>query len=292
MINLLLILIFLIFGVTLGYYLSRQGVTADNALNKYQKYLIWVVLIIGFFAFAIILIGKLKLIYFIPLIIRLMIGAYLTGFVLMIGGFGVGLLLGLELPAYHSSPRMKQLFLGLIIITIPLSILLHYSLPVTNKLGELKVVDGVVLQTTDSTCAPASIATLVRWFGENPNLSEKEVIKLTKTNHFGTNTLREIYALSELGFNPQFRENLTLDDLIKINQPALLHVLENVNGNLINHAVALLSIYEENKLFKIGNPLYGLEEKTETQMKTYWSGEAIFINPKHKSQQLTKLIKF
>jgi len=51
-------------------------------------------------------------------------------------------------------------------------IILYYTLPITGMASEPLVIEGVVLQTTSQTCAPASIATLARLVGLDPNLSE------------------------------------------------------------------------------------------------------------------------
>lgn len=65
--------------------------------------------------------------------------------------------------------------------------------------------------------------------------------------------------------------------MAEINLPAILHVKEPVGKNLINHSVALLSVDRDKKMFKISNPLYGIEYKSYEQMKGYWYGEGVFV---------------
>lgn len=273
----LITFISLLIGGMLGHYLAGRGVTADNALERYQNYVIWIVLFIALLVLGFLLVGRFQLTHLIPLIVRLYIGGHLTDVVLMGGTFSQGLLLGLELPGHHSSKRMIQLGLALVIISAPLFILLHYAQPITGLLGSPKVVDNVVLQTTDFTCAPASIATLGRWLGSHPELSEEAVTKMARTNRLGTSILSEIRTLKKLGFEIEFQEKLTVADLIQRNQPALLHVKENIGGVLMDHAVALLSIEPKRQSLIIANPIDGIQEMTTEAMNLYWRQEAIFV---------------
>ncbi len=282
---LLLIIIFLSIGAIYGRHLEKKGITAENALEKYQQYLIWLIILIGIIVIGLVMLEKFKLFNvipsLIPLIIRLYFISYYYYVLLIIGSFSIGLLIGLELKHSKNLSRGIQLFLGLVILTLPLSILVNRMLPIYPLLTQVKIRDNVVLQTTNYTCAPSTIATLTRWFSKNP-LSEKDVAKITKTNRFGTSILREIDALKKLNFNPEFREKLIVNDLIKIKKPALLHVRETASGKTFPHAVALLSIMpteSDKKIFILGNPLNGIHQKTEEEMTSYWTGETIFINP-------------
>lgn len=167
-------------------------------------------------------------------------------------------------------------------ISFALSILLFFLQPVQALVAvQPKIINGIVMQTTPYTCAPASIATLARLTRQHPRITEKEVVKLTKTNRFGTTTLSEIRAMEKLELNPQYRHNLTINDLITLNKPALLHVKEKRKtgkGVRFSHAVALLSINAQKGLILIANPLYGLQIKTFKEFSQYWFGEAILVD--------------
>jgi hypothetical protein len=137
------------------------------------------------------------------------------------------------------------------------------------------------MQTTPYTCAPSTIATLARYTKKDPNFTEKAAIALTKTNRFGTTTLAEIRALTKLGLNPQYRHNLTIDDLISLGHPALMHVKEknkSGKGLRFSHAVAYLAADPTKQLVLIGNPLYGLQIKAFHELDQYWFGEIITVN--------------
>lgn len=271
-------------GALLGKFLATRGITADNALVNHQKPLIWIVLGIGFMLMILIIIDHFNLAHWLPKIFPSLVLLYFAGyFYHLVIGFGCctfGLLLILELSGKQSRQRIYQLILSLGAIACALSILLFFLRPVDNLLGDAKVIDGVVWQTTSFTCAPSSIATLGRYSHEQPKLTEKEVVALTQTNRFGTTTLAEIKAMKKLGLQPKYTHNVSLNDLFQFNKLALLHVKEEnpENGNKFSHAVAMLFINPVEKLVVIGNPLYGVQVKTFAEMENYWLGEAILVN--------------
>ena len=271
-------------GALLGKFLAARGITADNALVNHQKPLIWILLGIGLMLMILLIIDRFNLAHWLPKIFPPLILLYFAGyfyhFVVVFGCFTCGLLLILELSGKQSRRRRSQLIFSLGAIVCALSILFVFLRPVDNLLGDAKVIDGVVWQTTSFTCAPSSIATLGRYSHEKPNLTEKEVVKLTHTNRFGTTTLAEIRAMKKLGLEPKYVHNVSLNDLFQFHRLALLHVKEEnpENGNKFSHAVAVLFIDPEEKLVVIGNPLYGVQVKTFAEMENYWLGEAILLH--------------
>ena len=276
-------------GIVFGKNLANLGITSDNALQNHQQLLIKLLLAIAPLLGILIIIDKFD---FAPLLPRIFppllliyIAAYFNQTILGLGCFCLGLVLALELSGKLSRQKMRQLLLAVGAMSFALSLLLFFLQPVQAMLQPSKIINGVVHQTTLFTCAPSSIATLARHTRKHPNLTEKDVVKLTKTNRFGTTTLEEIRAMEKLQLNPEYRHNLAIEDLINLNRPALLHVKEknkNNEGIRFSHAVALLSIDLDRELIVIGNPLYGLQIKTFQDMKGYWYGEAILLT--HRSR--------
>ena len=216
-----------------------------------------------------------------PPMFLIYIAAYFNETIITMGCFCLGLLIFLELSNQRCKPKIRQLIIAIAAISCALSMLLFFLQPVQAMVDKPKIINGVVMQTTPFTCAPSSIATLARFTRKYPQLTEKDVVKLTKTNRFGTTTLSEIRALKKLDLNPEYRHNLSLQDLSDLRRPALLHVKEknkNNQGVRFSHAVALLSINLEKELLVIANPLYGIQIKTFREMKEYWFGEAILVN--------------
>jgi len=276
--------LFIILGALSGKFLAIKGITINlNIENpKTQK---WILIILSIVPLIVLLLTWLdtlqisqKVTIFIPNIILLYLAEYLYNFMIVIGCFVLGLLIGLELFNGSKSDSKTELFVGLALISLVLSLLVYQKYPIINTLKEPQIIDDyIVLQTTDFSCAPASIATLARLSGKHPQLTEKDVTLLTNTGRLGTSALAEIRALKKLDLTPEFRRNLTVDNLAEINLPAILHVKEPIGKNLINHSVALLSVDRDKKIVKIANPLYGIEYKSYEQMNGYWYGEGVFV---------------
>jgi hypothetical protein len=271
-------------GAILGKNLAAKGITSDNALKNYQQPLLWLLLAIAPFLVSLILLDKFHLAPLLPKIFPPMLLIYLAGYfneiLLGLGCFFLGLLVLLELSSKRSQPKILQLLVAISAIAFALSILLFFLRPIQTLVAQPKIINGIVMQTTPYTCAPSSIATLARYTKKHPNMTEKAAVELTKTNRFGTTTLGEIRALKKLDLNPQYRHNLTVDDLITLGQPAIMHVKEkNKTGKGVrfSHAVAYLAVDRPKKLVLIGNPLYGLQIKTFAELDRYWFGEAITL---------------
>jgi hypothetical protein len=272
-------------GAILGKNLALKGVTSDNALKNYQKPLLWLLFTVVPLLGGLIVIDKFNLAPVLPRIFSPRLLIYLAGYfnetIMGLGCFCLGLLCLLELSGKRSQLKILQVLLAMGAIACALSVLLFMLRPVQDLAAQPKIINGIVMQTTPYTCAPSTIATLARYTKKHPNLTEKAAIALTNTNRFGTTTLAEIRALKKLGLNPQYRHNLTVDDLIALKQPALLHVKEKNQtgkGLRFSHAVVYLAADTSKRLVLIGNPLYGLQIKAYDELDQYWFGEAITVN--------------
>ena len=271
-------------GAIFGKNLAAIGVTSDNALKNHQQPLIWMVVAIAPMLGLLIAIDKFNLMPLLPKIFPPILLIYLAGYfneiILGMGSFCLGLLIVLEMSGKRSRQKIRQLLIALGAIACALSILLFFLQPVEALVGQPKIINGIVFQTTPFTCAPSTIATLGRYTKKHPRLTEQDTVKLTKTNRFGTTTLLEIRAMEKLRLNPKYRHNLAIDDLITLNKPALLHVKEKNKtrkGVRFSHAVAFLFIDPEKEFIVIGNPLYGIQIKTFQDLDEYWFGEAILV---------------
>ena len=271
-------------GSFLGNHLSQQGITADNALEKHQTTARIIFGVIATIITLLMVIDHYNLSHNLPqnfpqiTFISLDLQAFCDDLLLLFGFFTLGLLLFLELSGLSSKQRRIQLLLGLTAISFCLSAIFYWFSPIINQIKKPKIKDDIVMQTTRVTCAPASIATLARISGKQPQITEKDVAKLTKTNRLGTPTLAEISAMKKLGLNPEYHNNFSLQELLKRNQIALLHVREGGIALQFAHAVALLEIDQKNQEVILGNPLSGIQTKDFKQFKDYWFGEVIFVS--------------
>ena len=273
-----------ILGALLGKILAAKGITANHTFEDSQGWGIRSFIAFGIIIFILILLDGLNLIHFLPKIIPvpilLYLGGYIDKIILSLGFFILGLLVFIEIFQKKSKQKFLQLFSSITIITLALSILIYYILPI--EITGINILHEVVIQTTPYTCAPSSIATLGRYVRKHPNLLEKDVVNFTHTNKFGTSTLDEIRAMNILGLKPEFHYHLTIEDLIKTDRTALLHVREKTGSKRFAHAVALLEINLEKQILFVGNPLYGIQRKTFAEMEEYWFGEAVFVKlPQH-----------
>jgi predicted double-glycine peptidase len=272
------IVIAVVVGASLGRRLSLKGVTADNALKKHQRQIYRIgigALLIGMIVGIILITGRQS--PWIPSFLILYIAAYFWRGVLFGCCTCTGLLIGLELPAWRDRARLQQLLLFLIVSGSGIAFLLQQGLPITASLGPPLISEGIVLQTTPSSCAAATIATLVRHIDPTRTTTEKEVVALAETSKSGTSTLAEIQAMEALGLAPQYARNLTTADLIERQQPAVLHVMEPVGTSKIAHAIALLSLNPIQGTVTLANPLSGKQVRPITDLKDYWIGEAVFV---------------
>ncbi|MGF1589009.1 MAG: cysteine peptidase family C39 domain-containing protein [Pleurocapsa sp.] len=283
-------------GCIFGQNLAAKGITSDNALTNHQKPVAWLLIAIAPFLGILIILDKFNLAPLLPKIFPSMLLIYLAGYfneiIVCLGCFFLGLLTFLELSGKRHRPKIVQLLIATGTISFALSILFVFLQPVQALVTQPKIIHGIVMQTTPYTCAPASIATLARYTQKNSQLTEREAVRLTKTNRFGTTTLSEIRAMKQLNLNPQYRHNLTINDLIVLNQPALMHVKEKRKkgkGVRFSHAVAYLTIDPAKELILIGNPLYGMQIKTFDDLEEYWFGEAILIGEAKKRHLSTNI---
>ena len=270
--------IYIIFGAIIGKWLAAKGITASNAINNYQKQSYIVFSTIVAIIVAIIIIDRLKLTDNFSNLILMYVAEYTNYLVLALGSFSLGLLVLLEWDGRRDRQRLREMLIAVFTIMLAISIIIHYSLPVNALVGNPKIADGIVLQTTRYTCAPASIATLANLMGIQPPLTEKDVVAMTNTNKFGTSVLAEIRTMEKLGMSPQYKRGLNITDLINNNKLAILHVNEPIRGKKMNHAIALLGINPNEQTVTVGNPIYGIQIKTFEEMEDYWTGDAVFVN--------------
>nr|WP_290225531.1 cysteine peptidase family C39 domain-containing protein [Trichocoleus desertorum] len=208
----------------------------------------------------------------------LYVGGYIWDAILAVCCFCTGLVLSLELPAWKDVQRLQQLILFLLVSLSATCFLGYYQLPITNLVQATRASGEVVMQTTPYSCAAASIATIAQLVKPDTPITELDVVKLAGTSRRGTSTLAEIHAMQALGLSPQYERNLSIQDLVNRQQLAVLHVMEPVGAIKISHAIVLLAIDPAKQTLLLGNPIYGRQVKTFTEMQDYWLKEAVFVS--------------
>ncbi|MEM8603037.1 MAG: cysteine peptidase family C39 domain-containing protein [Cyanobacteria bacterium P01_H01_bin.121] len=211
----------------------------------------------------------------IPNVIPLYAGEYWSEVAIWCGLFLLGTLT--VLITHQARRKVFALCLTTLLLGTPLVYLANQLLPIAGQIRASRVEGNLVFQTTPYTCAAASIATIARLTGQAPEITEKEVAELVKTNQMGTTALAQLHGLETLGFEPKYERGLTLDDLKQLPSPVLMHVLEPVIGGRIAHAVVLLGVDPAAEAIIIANPLSGLQVKPFKELQDYWRGEVIWL---------------
>ncbi len=260
-------------GGGIGRRLAARGITAENALKGRQVGAYLVLLAAG---------GATALLYYAPKIPGLPSTPILYAEAAvwpMVQGFAamaLGFLIGLEWSGRGERKRLVTMVGGAAVLALAVGFLFYRSLPLERALGAPRSVDGVVMQTTSYTCAPAAIATIVRVLRGDTTVTERTVVALAGTSRGGTTALAEIRAMRRLGLAPRFARRLSPESLVAAGRYALLHVNEPVVATTVRHAVALLAVDARNRTITIGNPLYGRQVKPWSELRDYWMGEAVF----------------
>jgi hypothetical protein len=178
--------------------------------------------------------------------------------------------------------RAGRVVAGMLLLAIGVGHLGYVAQPVSNALHRTHERDGVVLQTTSYTCAPASIATLARLTRPGLILSEREVAEMLGTTREGTSTLAEIRVMDALGLRPRFARGLTVDSLVARAAPAVLHVDAPTRRGIRRHAIALLDVDPVRRTVTIGDPMRGRQVKRFEDLDRVWIGEAVFVTAKRR----------
>lgn len=274
---LFVILISFFVGIFTGRTLAQRGFTAANALQQRQKQVYVISLgVLGLGVLLSILLVAGRNSPWVPNFLFLYVGAYIWDAILALCCFCTGLVLSLELAGWKDRQRLQQLILFLLVSLSATFFLAYYQLPIPHLVQAARVSEGVVLQTTPYSCSAASIATIVQMMQPESPITEQDVVKLAGTSRRGTSTIAEIQAMQALGLSPRYERNLSIQDLVRRQQLAVLHVMEPVEATKISHAIALLAIDPVRRTLLVGNPLYGRQVKTFAEMQDYWLKEAVF----------------
>jgi predicted double-glycine peptidase len=116
----------------------------------------------------------------------------------------------------------------------------YFLSPIYGSLRNDLRPNGIYRQTSNSSCAAAALATLLRdW--QVPNVSESSVAKHAQTSRLGTTMPQVIAAAQEFGFDG-VELKLTWDQLLRINRPGILAVWGDPEKRRDPHAMVLMAM--------------------------------------------------
>ena len=128
----------------------------------------------------------------------------------------------------------------------------YFMAPIYADLIDNLRPDGVFRQTSNSSCAPAALATVLRRWGMDA--TESSVAREAGTSRLGTSMPQIIVAARALGVNA-IELAPTWEQIQQINRPGVLAVWLFDGPRKLPHAVALLGINDS--IAAIGDPARG-----------------------------------
>jgi hypothetical protein len=186
---------------------------------------------------------------------------------------GLGLIAGFVHQVRLKHPLMKrQLRAFTVPVIFAVVLAAPYAKPILRPLDKSLLQenwkDGVCLQSTPSTCGPASAATIIRSLGKN--VTEAELANESLTYAGGTENWYLVRALRKRGFNPEFR--LVAPESREFPTSAIAGVkLPQGTG----HFIALISGDGTNYLGS--DPLTGRFTATLTELKSDYRFTGFFL---------------
>jgi hypothetical protein len=185
-----------------------------------------------------------------------------------------GLLLGLAWGAWkrEALPNARALVLTAILCQAGLLYMTAWMQRlIAPQLSDTKWSGKMLLQTSGSSCAPASAANVAGLLGLN--YSEQDMARFMSTRAAGTSPAFIIRGLREAGITGRkFADPFVHLDTLPL--PAIL-IVDHPGVGPESHAVAALRYDTEKKALEIWNPLTGPESKTREELKRIWSGHGI-----------------
>ncbi|NJM49093.1 MAG: hypothetical protein HC860_25425 [Alkalinema sp. RU_4_3] len=116
----------------------------------------------------------------------------------------------------------------------------YFLSPIYGSLRNDLRPNGIYRQTSNSSCAAAALATLLRdW--QVPQVSESSVAKYAQTSRLGTTMPQVIAAAQKFGFDG-VELKLTWEQLLQINRPGLLAVWGDPKRRRDPHAMVLMAM--------------------------------------------------
>lgn len=144
------------------------------------------------------------------------------------------------------------------------------------KFHERGVVQGVTMQSTGYTCAPACCATLLNHHGFKAN--EKEMAKLCLTlRGGGTYDIESVRGLRLKLAETDYRVRIakfTWNEFLKLPKPCLVAM----DYKHLTHMIVVFGVKEGS--VEIGDPLAGREKLSEDYFKEKWLKRAIWVEKK------------
>lgn len=259
----------IIWGIRWGQFLIRRGATANNLFTgKDWKSVAFLGLYLGLLVLAL----YLPQLQILPLEWRIY-GMQITWTIMRV------LLLGFCGLAFIVSWKTAKLqiiavvLLGLIGLGGFTAAERYFLAPIYASLEDNLLPSGIFQQTSNSSCAPAALANVLRRW--QINATESSVAKLAGTSRLGTSMPQLIVAAQGFGMNG-LELSPTWEQMHRINRPGILATWLYSKTGKAPHAVSLLGMTETT--VTIADPAFGkLYSLDQTQLERVWRNQYVPI---------------
>ncbi len=237
-----------VWGMRFGKLLVRSGVTANDLFKGRNSIAL---LFLGFYIALLLLALNLPQMPALPVEWRFH-GMQVTWTLLRVMLMGVcGI--GFSISWLTARPQVIAVILiGLLGLGGFTSAESYFMAPIYADLIDNLRPNGVFQQTSDSSCAPAALATVLKRWGMDA--TESSVARLAGTSRLGTSMPQLIVAARALGVSA-IELRPTWEQMQQINRPGVLSISLATGAIKRPHAVALLAINDSVAI--IGDPARG-----------------------------------
>ncbi len=240
--------VLLVWGMRFGRVLVRSGVTANDLFKGRNAIAL---LFLGFYFGLLLLALNLPQMPVLPIEWRVhgMRVTWTLLRVMLMGVCGIGLTISWQTARSQVIAVILIGCLGLAGFTSAES---YFMAPIYSDLVDNLQPNGVFRQTSNSSCAPAALATVLRRWGMDA--TESSVAREAGTSRLGTSMPQLIVAARALGIQA-IELSPTWEQMQQINRPGVLAVWLFDGPRKLPHAVALLGI--NNNIATIADPARG-----------------------------------
>jgi predicted double-glycine peptidase len=257
-------------GLRLGRLLLQKGATANNLFKGKTSVSL---LALGLY------VGLLLLALYVPQVQALPLEWRVSGMrvtwtlirVILLGFCGIACVISWQTARLQV---IAVLAIGLVGIGSFTATEVHFLAPIYASLDNNLRPNGVFQQTSDSSCAPAALATVLRLW--DIEATESEVARLANTSLLGTSMPQLIAAAQGFGMNG-VELSPTWAQMQQINRPGVLATWLYYTESKAPHAIALLGM-DQNSV-TIADPAFGeiIQVRKRDFLDRYWRNQYVPI---------------
>jgi len=149
----------------------------------------------------------------------------------------------------------------------------YFLTPIYATLENNLQPNGVFKQTSNSSCGPSALATILRKWGINA--TESSVARAAGTSRLGTSMAQLLVATRSFGMDGM-ELKVSWEQMQQINRPGVLGIWSGIGFYRIPHAVALLGLNGD--VAKIGDPTWGkIYNVNRARLEKVWDGQYLPI---------------